>query len=369
MSSGMTYEQILWFFLIYSFIGWVLEVTFHAVVVGKVINRGFLNGPLCPVYGFGMLTVLSMVNYGQRMNVLKLGGRIPDGRSVLIIFFGGMLLATAIELIAGWLLDVIFHMRWWDYSDKPFHFHGYICLGFSILWGIGTVLVLYIVQPLIEAQVERIPDGKFSWILLGILYLILAADIVVTVSVIIGLNKRLAELDRIRNAMLAVSDALTNTIAENSIKTVQKIEEGQEQAIQAGEKLKSAATEKYEETAQMLGQGKEELRQRYEKTAQMLGQGKEELRQRYEETTQKLGQGKEELRQRYAEAAEKLGRSREELLLRKQELERRYEALRLQLSKHSIFSPGRILRSVPELMHRDYMETLRTLIGKLQDNE
>ena len=117
----MTYYQICWYFLIYSFGGWALEVVYHAVACGKVINRGFLNGPVCPVYGFGVLSVFAMMNTFQGS-----GYQLNDG----MIFLFGVILATAVELIAGWLLDVCFHARWWDYSNKPLNFHGYICLEF-----------------------------------------------------------------------------------------------------------------------------------------------------------------------------------------------------------------------------------------------
>ena len=104
-NRGMTYFQICLYFLVYSFGGWVVEVIFHAVALGKVINRGFLNGPVCPVYGFGVLSVFAL------LNTIQSGGhQMSEG----MIFVFGFVLATAVELIAGWLLDVCFHARWWD---------------------------------------------------------------------------------------------------------------------------------------------------------------------------------------------------------------------------------------------------------------
>ena len=99
MICGMTYFQICLYFLIYSFGGWVVEVIFHAVALGKVINRGFLNGPVCPVYGFGVLSVFALLNTIQGS-----GRQMSDG----MIFVFGIVLATAVELVAGWLLDVCF---------------------------------------------------------------------------------------------------------------------------------------------------------------------------------------------------------------------------------------------------------------------
>ena len=87
MICGMTYYQICWYFLIYSFGGWALEVVYHAVACGKVINRGFLNGPVCPVYGFGVLSVFAMMNTFQGS-----GYQLNDG----MIFLFGVILATAV---------------------------------------------------------------------------------------------------------------------------------------------------------------------------------------------------------------------------------------------------------------------------------
>ena len=143
MIFGMTYFQICLYFLVYSFGGWVVEVIFHAVALGKVINRGFLNGPVCPVYGFGVLSVFAM------LNTIQSGGHQMNDA---MIFLFGIILATAVELIAGWLLDVCFHARWWDYSDKPFNFHGYICLEFSLIWGLAIVMVVKVIQKYVESN-------------------------------------------------------------------------------------------------------------------------------------------------------------------------------------------------------------------------
>ncbi|MBP5753276.1 MAG: putative ABC transporter permease, partial [Treponema sp.] len=129
----MNFYDICWYFIIYSFIGWAIEVAFHAVTIGKIINRGFLTGPICPVYGFGMLAVLF---------IMKLLPVNPETGQVntWLIFLTGSVFTTLVELIAGWGLNKIFHARWWDYSNMPFNFHGYICLAFCIIWGLAVTL-------------------------------------------------------------------------------------------------------------------------------------------------------------------------------------------------------------------------------------
>ena len=135
-----------WYFLIYSALGWILEVIYHAVTQGSIVNRGFLNGPVCPVYGFGMLSVISIMQIRHAQTAFSLSNE-PMWLSFLI----GVLFATSVELFAGVLLDRLFHARWWDYSRKPFNYHGYICLEFSLIWGMAVAIVLRDIQPWFES--------------------------------------------------------------------------------------------------------------------------------------------------------------------------------------------------------------------------
>ncbi len=134
------YEIMLLFF-IYSFLGWCVEVAFVAVTTGKVVNRGFLNGPVCPIYGCGMVGVLIIL--------------LPVKNNVWLLFLGGMIICSAVELFGGWILDKIFHMRWWDYSEKPFNIGGYICLPFSIMWGFAVVFAVKFVHTPIMFLVKK----------------------------------------------------------------------------------------------------------------------------------------------------------------------------------------------------------------------
>ena len=124
MLFGFTLYQIAAYFLIYSFLGWCVEVAYAAVTRGKLVNRGFLNGPVCPIYGFGMLALLFALT--------------PLLDNNLLLFVGGVIIPSAIELAGGWLLYRLYHTRWWDYTDRPFNVGGFICLEFSLYWGLGS---------------------------------------------------------------------------------------------------------------------------------------------------------------------------------------------------------------------------------------
>ena len=294
MICGMTYYQICWDFLIYSFGGWVVEVIFHAVALGKVVNRGFLNGPVCPVYGFGVLSVFAMINTLQSS-----GYQMSEG----MIFLFGVILATVVELIAGWLLDVCFHARWWDYSDKPFNFHGYICLEFSLIWGLAIVLVVKVFQKYVENNTSMQTDSALGWIILAILYGVYLADLIVTVAVIRGLNKKLTRLNTIQSDMRIVSDKLSDTVANTTIDTAQVIGEGKVQTALAKAELREAA-----------------------------------------ET--------------------KKNQSIEKLRKKKMELQREFDELSGSITNHTIVGPGRIIKAFPEMKHRYYHELIQELSKK-----
>lgn len=267
MICGMTYFQICLYFLIYSFGGWVVEVIFHAVALGKVINRGFLNGPVCPVYGFGVLSVFALLNTIQGS-----GHQMSDG----MIFVFGIVLATAVELVAGWLLDVCFHARWWDYSDKPFNFHGYICLEFSLIWGLAIVMVVKVFQKYVESHTP----ATWEWIVIAVLYAVYLTDFIVTVAVIQGLNKKLTRLDKVRSDLRIVSDKLSDTLATTTIGTAQKVGEGKVQATLAAAELRDATAAQREKSIEMLRIKRAELQAQFEELSSsitnhtVVGQGR-----------------------------------------------------------------------------------------------
>ena len=107
MTAVSEIYRILWYFAVYAVLGWCVEVIYCTVKIGKAVNRGFLNGPVCPVYGFGMLAICKAVDLlpMESMGEIRF---VP-------LFLAGMVLASLVELIAGWSLFHLFHTRWWDY--------------------------------------------------------------------------------------------------------------------------------------------------------------------------------------------------------------------------------------------------------------
>lgn len=206
----MAWQYILYFF-IYSLLGWAAEVAYAAVKQHQLVNRGFLNGPLCPVYGFGMVAMLVVLG--------------PWQSSIPAVFVGGTAVTTLIEWLAGWLLYRLFHARWWDYSHLPFNIGGFVCLPFSLLWGIASVVMIELVHPPIARLVARIPATALRVTDL-ILLALLAADTAVSAAVAVGLNRRLTQLDALRTAMRRGSDRLTALVGGNALTADELWDEG-----------------------------------------------------------------------------------------------------------------------------------------------
>ena len=354
MIAGMSYYQICMFFLIYSFFGWVLEVSFHAVTLGKVINRGFLNGPVCPVYGFGVLAVFALGNSVQSTGT----GDMNPG----LLFLFGVLLATAVELTAGWLLDTLFHARWWDYSDKPFNFHGYICLEFSIIWGLAIVFVIKIVHPLIERKSTGTIPENIGWPIMGVLYAVYLADLIVTVAIVRGMNEKLKELDQIRASMRMVSDGLSEVIGENTIRTAQTIEESKVQGALARAELKEAVSDRKEEFRDAVADRKAEIK---EAAAARKEEFRETVESRKTEMKEAVTERAAELRGAVAERKEAASEKKKEVLQtaarKKEVLQKRAEEICASLLRSRIFGARRLLKAFPDLKHHNYGESLAKL--------
>ena len=227
MICGLSLYQILAYFLIYSCIGWCLEVVYAAVTTGQLVNRGFLNGPVCPIYGFGMIIVLFALT--------------PLQHSILLLYIGGVILPSALELVGGWALYKLYRTRWWDYSDYPFNIGGYICLEFCLLWGVGTLVVMRIVHPVIANLVAMIPP-LVGLILMCVLYAVYAADVVVTAIAASSLADTLDTMEKLGESIHAVSDAMTELLGTTALTADQKMDEGRLQLkLAAAEARNSAA--------------------------------------------------------------------------------------------------------------------------------
>ena len=229
--------QALWIFIIYAFLGWCSEVAFAAVNKGKFENRGFLNGPVCPIYGVGMLiVVLCLWNLRDRP---------------LLLFLGSALLTTALEFVTGFVLERFFHDKWWDYSDMPFNIKGYVCLKFTILWGLAASFIIGAIHRFIYMLIEKTPF-VLGVILLAVFSAAFIADFTVTLTALVKLPKKLKAMAEAERALRAVSDKIGENISDTTIAAKEKGEALAEENKPRLEELKAEYEKKKKELSAML---------------------------------------------------------------------------------------------------------------------
>lgn len=206
---GYSLYQMALMFCFWAFIGWCIEVCYMTIETGEYQNRGFLSMPICPIYGFGVL----MIAVFSR----------PIADRPFLLFVISLVLCTALELAVGLGMEKLFNTRWWDYSHEKFNYRGYICPKVSILWGLGCVLVIKVVQPLVETVVNHIPF-KVGIIFIAIMAVLIAIDLTASLCAVANLNKRLKQIDDISALMLKGSIKIGEKLANETNEILDKYE-------------------------------------------------------------------------------------------------------------------------------------------------
>lgn len=268
------YELPFWsaflIFILFSFIGWISEVIYVGVTSAhKFVNRGFLYGPLCPVYGFGGVMILML----------------PPSlyKTWIPLFFASMILCTIVEYFVSWLMEKLFHTRWWDYSHYKIQLNGRICLLNSILFGFLGVVVIHFVYPLMIDLLNSLGQTLIN--ISGMIILaVLSVDIFFTVRKLVdfaNVMKKLKEFGETLNShygqeewfkkgsfmemINSVIERAENRTEEFSQKILEKIDKVQNLHLPSVEpflkKFPSIKSTKYKEELNMI---KEKFHQKIE---------------------------------------------------------------------------------------------------------
>lgn len=317
MIMPQNFYELVWIFIIYAFIGWCTEVSYAALDTGKFVNRGFLNGPYCPIYGCGVVIVVAILT--------------PLKENLLILFAGSFLLTSVLEYITGYILEKVFHNKWWDYSDKPFNIKGYVCLKFSIYWGLACTFIMDIIHPIIYAAIRFIPF-VLGVVLLSIIMCVFAADCIITVTTILKFNKRLKVMDEMAASIHRLSDEIGENIYENVTDVIEKSEKFQETHVELMDKISETKENIYglPQTAK-------------DKLAETTGAAKNKLAEKAEN----YAASREEKKRERELALEEKKRERAELM-------ERYE----KLYEEKSFGFQRLMKAFPDMKSRDNNETL-----------
>ena len=220
MIFGLSYYFIHMNFFIFSICGWIYESTFVSIRSRKLVNRGFLTGPFLPLYGTGATLVYI---------ILRPVSHIPS-----LLFACGMLIATILEYITSYLLEKIFHTKWWDYTNEPYNLNGRIALIPSLFWGFLSLLLFDTLEPPVMKIIDLIPY-KTGIILLSVLMVLFFIDLIYTVITTINFRKQLENFYNFRKelekqlediqfkSLREIISSTTNSFTEKMETTIQKL--------------------------------------------------------------------------------------------------------------------------------------------------
>lgn len=215
------------YFFIYAFLGWCTEVIYAGFRQRRFVNRGFLNGPVCPIYGFGAVSVIAALS--------------PYRRQLLLLFVLSFLIATLLEGATGFVLDRLFHHKWWDYSDKPFNIGGYVCLRFSVLWGLACVVIIRLIHPAFAFIAGKIPLPVLT-VTASVFFAVIVTDTVITVLGILKFNRRLLILGNLSGEFAAELSKISDQIGQELFSRVKDVLDRQEK-LNAGEIAETVSEE------------------------------------------------------------------------------------------------------------------------------
>lgn len=150
----ITFKRILAYFIIYSFLGFIIETIFGILTKGVIESRqSCLYGPFCCIYGLGAAVMIPELQKFKKKN--------------WTLFLAGAIEGSIVEYVISWLGEIVFHIKWWDYSNMPFDINGRICLLFTIFWGILALVLMRLINPYIEKFIDKIPKKLFSVLTIG----------------------------------------------------------------------------------------------------------------------------------------------------------------------------------------------------------
>lgn len=259
------------YFIVYSFMGWIFETTYCTVTKKSWDNRGFLYGPVCPIYGVGAVSITIIVD--------SMAGKIDYTwwQVFIISFFGSIVL----EYITSWGLEKLFHAYWWDYSDLPFNINGRVCLPCSIGFGVGGIVVVYLILPLTRKILSVFSPLGLEGASLFFMA-VFAADFTLTVSALTHFEKSILHLENSLNEHMS---NFVDGIEDGSITASTVIESGKLAVAEKLENGKQAVSDKIESgkqaVAEKIESGKQAVSDKIESGKQAVSDKFEDKREQY----------------------------------------------------------------------------------------
>lgn len=188
------------YFIIYSIIGWIAETFFVFITTKKLVDRGFLIGPYCPIYGVGaLIIILYLTQYKD---------------NILTFFILAVVVCSILEYFTSYIMELLFKTRWWDYSNHKFNLNGRICGSNCLLFGLGGIIVIYIIQPILINFLNKIPNNILT-LINTIILIIFIIDFIFSINVINHFKKTLTNNDLKRDSTQEFAKVVRETINKN----------------------------------------------------------------------------------------------------------------------------------------------------------
>ena len=239
--SGFPISLLFLYFIIYAFLGWILETVYCSVRERRFVARGFLYGPICPIYGVGVLMMLCWF--------------APFTGQPLLFYMVATVCMSAWEYLVGWLLETTTHIKYWDYSTRKFNLHGRICLSISLTWGVLAYLVIFWIHPVVAGLVERLPVFTLH-VVDVVLLVLLAADAAATIRELALLTAMLRELTQMGEELqvqLALSRAeLSDRLDEARDVLSDKLDGAKESISDKLDEAKESISDKLDEAKESI---------------------------------------------------------------------------------------------------------------------
>ena len=240
--------QWLFFFYFYCFFGWCFESTYVSIKSKRFVNRGFMRGPFLPLYGSGAIMMLLVSK--------------PFQEHIFLVYIAGCIGATVLEYVTGVVMEALFKVRYWDYSNQPFNFQGHICLGSSLAWGFLTIAMTELIHKPVERLVLSVPSGILTPVTL-VLTALICADFALAFKAAMDLRDVLIKMEKAKEELMHIQKrldvmiALTNEDIESRVEDLKESVEDLKENIE--NKLENLKKQSQLKPSAYLESVKEEL--------------------------------------------------------------------------------------------------------------
>lgn len=241
------FYQWMAFFYIYCICGWIWETSYVSLCQKRFVNRGFLHGPVIPLYGSGAVAMLFLA--------------LPVKENLALTYVVGVVGATLLELVTGWAMESIFKVKYWDYSKQKFQFRGYICLSSSLFWGFLTIALVRWMHDPIERFVLRQPD----WMAItgvSLFTAVFCLDLYMSAKEALDLRKVLVALEKVRAEIEEAERELETRVAQGRQLASEHLEQARTQLSERVEESRGQLSDRLEESRQRWEEGRREWEQK-----------------------------------------------------------------------------------------------------------